>query len=260
MRGVADQLATLRPRGSGAAVESLATLEDRLEALEPGPERGAVGAVPTRLGGTSASAGPPPDSLSGASAALAAVMNLLQGADVRPTTVQLNAIAAARAAVAKAMARWAAVKTVYVVAVNAALKAAGLPSLAHDAPRTTRPRNRPPAPQPAQPAPASDRAEALAEAARKGDAAAVKKLLDEGVDVNTKFRYGATACRSPAIADTSTSSKLLLDRGADVNVKDTFYNATPLTWAVSPAMGRKPQHADDRPAAAGARRAGKDRR
>ena len=31
----------------------------------------------------------------------------------------------------------------------------------------------------------SDKAEALSEAARKGDAVAVKKLLDDGVDVNT---------------------------------------------------------------------------
>jgi hypothetical protein len=38
--------------------------------------------------------------------------------------------------------------------------------------------------------------------------------------------------------------KVLLDRGADVNVRDTFYHATPLTWAASPNMGRKPQHAE----------------
>ena len=37
---------------------------------------------------------------------------------------------------------------------------------------------------------ATDKSEALAEAARKGDAAAVRKLLDEGVDVNTKLREG----------------------------------------------------------------------
>jgi hypothetical protein len=36
---------------------------------------------------------------------------------------------------------------------------------------------------------ASDKADRLWEAARKGDVAAVKTLLDEGVDVNTKFRY-----------------------------------------------------------------------
>lgn len=88
----------------------------------------------------------------------------------------------------------------------------------------------------------ADRAEAFAEAARKGDAAAVKKLLDEGVDVNTKFRYGATALSYACDRGHLEVVKLLVERGADVNARDTFYNATPLTWAVSPAMGRKPQH------------------
>ena len=89
---------------------------------------------------------------------------------------------------------------------------------------------------------ASDKVDALSEAARKGDLAAVTKLLDEGVDVNTKFRYGATALSYAADRGHLDVVRLLLDRGADVNVTDTFYNATPLTWAVSPAMGRKPQH------------------
>jgi hypothetical protein len=130
VRTIAEQLAKLRPQVTGAAVESLATLEDRIEALEPGPERGVgFGAVPTRLGGTSASAGPPPDSFSGTRAALAAVMNLLQGADVQPTTVQLNAIAAARTAAARTMARWTAVKTVHLPALNAQLATAGLPPI-----------------------------------------------------------------------------------------------------------------------------------
>jgi hypothetical protein len=87
-----------------------------------------------------------------------------------------------------------------------------------------------------------DKADALAEAARKGDVAVVKKLLDEGVDVNTKYRYGATALSYACDRGHLDVVKLLVDRGADVNVKDTFYNATPLTWAISPAMGRKPQH------------------
>jgi hypothetical protein len=93
-----------------------------------------------------------------------------------------------------------------------------------------------------QPPADADRAEALAEAARKGDAAAVKKLLDEGVDVNAKFRYGATALSYACDRGHLDVAKLLVDRGADVNTRDTFYRATPLTWAVSPAMGRKPQH------------------
>jgi hypothetical protein len=90
----------------------------------------------------------------------------------------------------------------------------------------------------------TEKAEALAAAARKGDAAAVTKLLDEGVDVNTKFRYGTTALSFAADHGQLEVVKVLLARGANVNVKDTFYGATPLTWAVSPALTRKPEHAE----------------
>jgi ankyrin repeat protein len=71
-----------------------------------------------------------------------------------------------------------------------------------------------------------------------------KKLLDEGVDVNTKFRYDRTALSFAADRGHVDVVKVLLERGADVTMKDTFYNATALTWAVSPAMDRKPQHTD----------------
>src|SRR6186713_3305361 len=84
------------------------------------------------------------------------------------------------------------------------------------------------APRPQSP---SDKADALSDAARKGDAAAVKKLLDEGVDVNTKFRYDRTALSFAADRGHVDVVKVLLDRGADVTIKDTFYNATALTWA-----------------------------
>jgi ankyrin repeat protein len=90
----------------------------------------------------------------------------------------------------------------------------------------------------------SDKAEALWEAARKGDATTVEKLLDEGVDVNTKYRYGATALSYACDRGHVEVVKVLLAHGADVNVEDTFYHATPLSWAASPAMGRKPQHAE----------------
>jgi ankyrin repeat protein len=89
----------------------------------------------------------------------------------------------------------------------------------------------------------TDKADALSEAARKGDAAAVRKLLDDGVDVNTKFRYDRTALSFAADRGHVEVVQLLLDRGADVNAADTFYHATALTWAVSPAMDRKPEHA-----------------
>jgi photosystem II stability/assembly factor-like uncharacterized protein len=127
-RMVAEQLARLRPQVTGAAVESLAALDERIEALEPGPQRGpGFGAVPTRLGAPTASSPPPPDSLSGAIATLSAAMNMLQGADVRPTTVQVNAITAARTAAEKLTAQWRAMKAVDLPALNTQLRAVGLP-------------------------------------------------------------------------------------------------------------------------------------
>ena len=95
-----------------------------------------------------------------------------------------------------------------------------------------------------QPAAGADKADALSEAARKGDAAAVKKLLDEGVDVNTKFRYNRTALSFAADRGHAAVVKLLLERGADINAKDTFYNATPLTWAIGPAQERTANHTE----------------
>ena len=52
-------------------------------------------------------------------------MNSLQGADVRPTTVQLTAITRARTSATKAIGKWAGVKAVELSAVNAKLRAAG---------------------------------------------------------------------------------------------------------------------------------------
>lgn len=72
----------------------------------------------------------------------------------------------------------------------------------------------------------------LFEAVRKGDAAAVTAALDKGADVNAKFRYGSTALFKAAERGNADVTKILLDRGADVKVKDTFYNATAMTWAL----------------------------
>jgi ankyrin repeat protein len=73
----------------------------------------------------------------------------------------------------------------------------------------------------------------LWEAARKGDAGAVKALLDKGADVNARFRYGATALSYASDKGHTEVVKILLERGADVNVRDTFYHSSPLEWAAS---------------------------
>lgn len=74
--------------------------------------------------------------------------------------------------------------------------------------------------------------EQLWEAARKGDVALVTSLLDQGADVNAKFRYGTTALFKASERGHADVVKVLLARGADATVKDTFYNATAMTWAL----------------------------
>ena len=93
-------------------------------------------------------------------------------------------------------------------------------------------------------APPLTKAEQLQDAARKGDAAAVKKLLDEGVDVNTKYRYGATAIFYASDHGHLEVVKVLLDKGADLTLKDSYYGFTPLALALGPAQKKKPEHTE----------------
>jgi hypothetical protein len=93
-------------------------------------------------------------------------------------------------------------------------------------------------------APPLTKAEQFQDAARKGDAAAVKKLIDEGVDVNTKFRYGATAIFYASDHGHVDVVKVLLEKGADLTLKDTFYGFTPLMLATSPAQKKRPEHTE----------------
>lgn len=93
-------------------------------------------------------------------------------------------------------------------------------------------------------APALTKAEQFQDAARKGDAATVRHLLDEGVDVNTKFRYNATALFYACDHGHVEVVKVLLDRGADLAVKDTFYGFTPLMLATGPAQKKRPEHTE----------------
>ncbi len=93
-------------------------------------------------------------------------------------------------------------------------------------------------------APPLTKAEQLQEAARKGDAATVRKLIEDGVDVNTKFRYNATAIFYACDHGHVDVVKVLLEKGADLTVKDTFYGFTPLMLATSPAQKKKPEHTE----------------
>ncbi len=73
--------------------------------------------------------------------------------------------------------------------------------------------------------------EALWEAARKGEVETVKKLVAQGAEINAKTRHGATALFYAADRGNVEMIKTLLELGADINLKDTFYNATAISWA-----------------------------
>jgi outer membrane protein assembly factor BamB len=73
--------------------------------------------------------------------------------------------------------------------------------------------------------------EALFEAARTGNRAAVLHLLDSGVDVNAATRYGVTALGFAADKGHLDIVRLLVERGANVNVTDSFYGSRPIDFA-----------------------------
>ena len=79
--------------------------------------------------------------------------------------------------------------------------------------------------------PVSD-SEALFEAARQGELEKVRALLQQGLEVNGRSRYGATALSFACDKGHLEVVRLLLDQGAEVNVRDSFYNVTPLGWSL----------------------------
>jgi len=128
-RALRDQIATVLPQATGATSAALSAYDTRLETLAGAAAVGGRGGRGGGGGRGGAGDAPAVETLSGASTALGGVMNLLHGADVRPTTVQLNAIAAARAHGAQVMARWTALSTTELAALNRTLTAAGLAAI-----------------------------------------------------------------------------------------------------------------------------------
>jgi hypothetical protein len=98
-RSIAGQIATLKPRATGAVAAAIASLEPKLAAIQ------------------------------GVSSGLARLMTTLTEADVRPTTVQLNTIANVRTVTAQVMANWTAIKNVALPSLNTTLTGAGLPAI-----------------------------------------------------------------------------------------------------------------------------------
>jgi hypothetical protein len=121
-----EQIARAKAQATGTSAAALDAFDKKLEALASMPPQGGRGGRGGRGGDLGAPAGAAPDTLSGASQALSGVMNSLQGADVQPTALQVTSIETALRNARAAMARWNALKTTDLAALNAQLKPAGL--------------------------------------------------------------------------------------------------------------------------------------
>jgi hypothetical protein len=118
-------------RDAQVAVRQAAALREAAARVRPqaaGPVGDAIASLDAKLARLT-EAGNSTDTLGAAAAGLARVMNVLQEADVRPTAVQLNAIARERSSAARVMAQWRTLNAVDLVALNARLNASGLPTL-----------------------------------------------------------------------------------------------------------------------------------
>jgi ankyrin repeat protein len=65
----------------------------------------------------------------------------------------------------------------------------------------------------------------LVRAAADGDMAALRRLLDVGVPVDTRDAQGRTALLAATHADRIDAARLLIERGADVNAKDAMQDS-----------------------------------
>jgi len=121
-----EQIARVKAQATGNQAEAIDAFDKKLEALASTPPQGGRGGRGGGAGGLRPSAAGAPDTLNGASQALSGVMNSLQGADVQPTALQVTSIETALRSARTALARWNALKTTDLAALNAQLKPAGI--------------------------------------------------------------------------------------------------------------------------------------
>ncbi len=74
--------------------------------------------------------------------------------------------------------------------------------------------------------------EELLAAARKGELAQVKALLEKGANLEAKTRHGVTPLFYAASRGHVEVLRYLIDKGADVKVQDTFYRASALDFTL----------------------------
>ncbi|HKC87210.1 MAG TPA: glycoside hydrolase, partial [Blastocatellia bacterium] len=117
IRKLRDQLRSLKERaGQGTVGSAIAALDQKAAAIE-----GAAGGFGPRGGGGSGLARLASDLLS--------IMNLVEGADVTPTTQAVAASEAAQKSLAEALSSWSEIKDKDVKSINEQLRQAGLPAI-----------------------------------------------------------------------------------------------------------------------------------
>jgi hypothetical protein len=124
VQGLRDQVAALHASATGAVKQALEDFDKKLEALAG--TAGAGGGGRGGRGGGAPAVAPGAESLALVSSTLGGLSASLQPADVQPTENQVAAITSAQALAVRVTARWTALKTVDVPALNLKLKAAGL--------------------------------------------------------------------------------------------------------------------------------------
>jgi hypothetical protein len=126
IRTMRAQLGPLREKaGPGAVADAIAAFDQKVVALG--------GAAGGGRGGGRGAVAAGPDTLSSVTGSLTQLMRLLESADVAPATQAVAAAADRRAALAKLMARWNALKGGELADLNARLRQANLPAVTGEA-------------------------------------------------------------------------------------------------------------------------------
>ena len=132
-----ERAASIRASASGPAAAALDAFVQRVQEVEgTAPRPGGAGGRGGRGGGAAAPAAAPPsaatpsaatvgDTLWGVRGTLSGLMNSLQAADVAPTANTRRALTTALATAKQVTARWNAIRTTELAALNATLKANG---------------------------------------------------------------------------------------------------------------------------------------
>jgi hypothetical protein len=129
LRAFRTQVQALEGRAQGPAAEAMAAFDKKAADLEGATGGGRGGRGGGGGGGGRGGISSGPETLSTAGGSLTALIRLLEGADVAPSTQLAAAVTNRRTAVAAVIQKWTALKTTDLAALNVQLKQANLPEL-----------------------------------------------------------------------------------------------------------------------------------